>query len=1072
MPFLGPFSQLPSIVNIDFLLPNGLILNLDFKKESVLEEIRHKVLEEASKFASIDSSLSLKHKPNDYIFTSISQEAVKHEFYDYSKRLCDLKLFFTFFQLVEANGNLEEKLYNSDLSKAIGLYVNELDKINDEELVDYRIGLLKEIKSNFENNLNNHESLIKCIYSPNLEIDPNLLDFNQINSKLDRIELNDKKINICIFVNETGLEETSYSLSVPLCLTPSDLIAHIITLKMENLNHRKEQIEKIVESYKDSYVLNVCGCDEVLYGSENKICSYKYIRKCISDKSTPNFYLVSIEKLKSRVLKKNNYFMHLVEKYLDTKINLNKAVIHENYQSLCWDLNENFNIYLENLIYVPYVKECEKLYFKIAIYHGQEMKYEIESDTFEYEKISGKDSSLRLNKYIPFDHQIRKLHRCDKICISLYCVSKRKREFFSIGWISLNLFDYKGELISGKKKLYLWQANQDSFANQCLSSVTGQNTEKDYVRLNCEFLRNKPPENKISYPNTEQIKNFIKKTFHSTFDECIDVKYALENDNGLLKTILSKDALAELSEQEKNVLWRRKEDCINYPHSLSKLLQSINWSNKSDVLEIYSLLFKWPLLRPVHALELLNKVHADIEIRNFACKCLDKYMKDEELNHYLLQLVQTLKDEPYCDNALSRFLLKRALNSQKIGFDLFWNLRSEIKNPKYKFRFGLLLEAYCRSLNSNQLSELIKQIEVVEKLTNLALEIKSNPDNLSLIKSSYLNDTLQRLEYKLTLSNFISHLNRFHYIGLIEPDKCKILTSAKRPLYLTWKNGSEYSKYYETYFELIFKHGDDLRQDMLTIQILKLMNILWESEGLDLKMITYDCYSTGSKTGFIEVIKNSLTLFKIQMQGGMKSTYQIDTLQLYRWIYNHNDSKENLEKATENFTKSCAAFCVATFILGIGDRHPDNIMVRHDGQLFHIDFGHFLGHFKKKYGIKRERVPFVLTEDFTRVISKGSMNPIETQEFEEFRYLCEKAYMVIRRHSNLIINLFIMMLSSDMPELQSIEDILYLRRTLAIDESDEKALEYFRNQFYEAYRLSFTTKIDWMCHALNKKNLI
>jgi phosphatidylinositol-4,5-bisphosphate 3-kinase len=80
--------------------------------------------------------------------------------------------------------------------------------------------------------------------------------------------------------------------------------------------------------------------------------------------------------------------------------------------------------------------------------------------------------------------------------------------------------------------------------------------------------------------------------------------------------------------------------------------------------------------------------------------------------------------------------------------------------------------------------------------------------------------------------------------------------------------------------------------------------------------------------------------------------------------------------------------------------------------------------------------------------------------------------MIIRRYSHLIINLFSLMLSSDMPELQSIEDIMYLRKTLAIDETDDKAIEYFRQQFFESYRLSYTTKLDWMCHALNKKNLI
>ena len=58
------------------------------------------------------------------------------------------------------------------------------------------------------------------------------------------------------------------------------------------------------------------------------------------------------------------------------------------------------------------------------------------------------------------------------------------------------------------------------------------------------------------------------------------------------------------------------------------------------------------------------------------------------------------------------------------------------------------------------------------------------------------------------------------------------------------------------------------------------------------------------------------------------------------------------------------------------------------GQLFHIDFGHILGHFKEKFGVRRERVPFVLTHDFVHVIKKGRSDK-EADEFRKFQKLCE-----------------------------------------------------------------------------------
>lgn len=54
--------------------------------------------------------------------------------------------------------------------------------------------------------------------------------------------------------------------------------------------------------------------------------------------------------------------------------------------------------------------------------------------------------------------------------------------------------------------------------------------------------------------------------------------------------------------------------------------------------------------------------------------------------------------------------------------------------------------------------------------------------------------------------------------------------------------------------------GDDLRQDALILQLLRVMDDLWRREGLEMQMMLYDCISTGFERGLLQVSFQCLVL--------------------------------------------------------------------------------------------------------------------------------------------------------------------------------------------------------------------
>jgi len=262
------------------------------------------------------------------------------------------------------------------------------------------------------------------------------------------------------------------------------------------------------------------------------------------------------------------------------------------------------------------------------------------------------------------------------------------------------------------------------------------------------------------------------------------------------------------------------------------------------------------------------------------------------------------------------------------------------------------------------------------------------------------------------------------------------MDSKKLPLWLEFENVEPNAQP----LRVIFKVGDDVRQDILTLQMIRIMDKFWKNSGMDLRLQPYACVSMGDSIGMLEIVLNAKTIASINKDaGGTGAVLEDRTLD--NWLRKHNPTEPQYNAAVETFILSCAGYVVATYVLGVGDRHADNIMITRSGHLFHIDFGHFLGNFKSKFGIKRERAPFIFTQQYLAIVGGK-----DSENFKKFVDVCCKAYNIIRKHGDLFMTLFLLMVSTGIPELSSIDDIYYLRKALAPElNDDDAATEFSKN---------------------------
>uniref|UniRef100_A0A671S3C1 Phosphatidylinositol 4-phosphate 3-kinase C2 domain-containing subunit alpha-like n=1 Tax=Sinocyclocheilus anshuiensis TaxID=1608454 RepID=A0A671S3C1_9TELE len=503
---------------------------------------------------------------------------------------------------------------------------------------------------------------------------------------------------------------------------------------------------------------------------------------------------------------------------------------------------------------------------------------------------------------------------------------------------------------------------------------------------------------------------------------------------------------------DKQLLWDQRYYCRDYQYSLPKILASAPSWDWGSMGEIHSLLHHWPPLSPVSALELLDSKFADTEVRKVAVSWIES-SSDDELADYLPQLVQAVKFECHLNNALVIFLLSRALGNVNIAHYLYWLLRDAVQDPAFGQRYDRVLGALLCLCGTGLRAELEKQTRLVQLLGALAEKVRQASSST---RQMVLLEGLERVQSFFQKNSCRLPITPSLVAKELNVKACSFFNSNAVPLKIALVNADPLGDE----INVMFKVGEDLRQDMLALQMIRIMDRIWLQEGLDLRIVNFKCISTGKDKGMVELVPSSETLRKIQVEYGVTGSFKDKPLA--EWLRKYNPAEDEYEKASENFIYTCAGCCVATYILGICDRHNDNIMLRSSGHMFHIDFGKFLGHAQMIGSFKRDRAPFVLTSDMAYVINGGER---PTSRFQLFVDLCSQAYNLIRKHSNLFLNLLSLMTQSGLPELTGVQDLKYVYDALQPQTTDAEATIFF-TRLIESSLGSVATKFNFFIHNL------
>lgn len=181
------------------------------------------------------------------------------------------------------------------------------------------------------------------------------------------------------------------------------------------------------------------------------------------------------------------------------------------------------------------------------------------------------------------------------------------------------------------------------------------------------------------------------------------------------------------------------------------------------------------------------------------------------------------------------------------------------------------------------------------------------------------------------------------YPALVEFRVDRVLSSPhskKKPKQQSLSSSISASKKVEplTSYKLMVKTGDDLRQDQLVMMMIQLLDGLLKRETLDLCLTPYSIIAMSTSCGLMEFVDGSIPISQILAK------HNNSILNFFQSTSPQSGAKYEIKPGVlSTYIRSCAGYCVITYLLGVGDRHLDNILLQASGHFFHIDFGFIFG---------------------------------------------------------------------------------------------------------------------------------